>query len=157
MNSKKHPTTNRYAFPINTSTLSSVPQLSVRLRATAIQSHQTVTLPCCNYLVQHTHPPSKSHASVATLSVAAFQGSLMSKSGTGRTCRGLPRTRCCAKWLHLSPLPITTHRHLQVSSCCTPSANPTSTTLGTGTPFLAFFLTYFYTLFPSADRYFFFP
>lgn len=50
------------------------------------------------------------------------------------------------------PLPITTHRHLQVNSCSASSANPMSTTLRPEAFFLAFFLTCFYTLlFPSAD------
>lgn len=89
----------------------------------------------CVFFVQPAYPPSKSHASVATLPVASFQGSSMSQSGTGAT--GLSQSPVAAPPMQLIPA----QGHSQVNHHGLSCVNSTCNTLGVGTSFIPFFDT----------------
>lgn len=128
MMSTKNPTTNQH-IPV----LSLVWDYWPILQSLPCKVTQIPLL--CNFFVQHAYPPPKSHASVAALPVASFQGSLMNQSGTGAT--GLSQSPMAAPPMLLIP----TQGHSQVNHHGLSRVNSGCNTLGVGASFIPFFHT----------------
>lgn len=127
----KHPSTNHFVLPSSTSL--GFPQCGT-ISPSYNPCHAKIPA-FCNFFVQHAYPPSKSHASVAILPVASFQGSLMSQSGTRAT--GLSQNPMGACPTLLMPA----QGHSQVNQHGLPHVNSRCNTLAVGASFIPFLHT----------------